>query len=88
MPIPDLTCSDAVCSADDALMANTAEVTDGLRRTMQLMQQELDRSLESNELLGTYLPPIPSLLSLRASLHASDLRSNRRLADGYDEAHL
>lgn len=37
-------------------MANTADVTDGLRRTMQLMQQELDRSLESNELLGMLHP--------------------------------
>lgn len=37
-------------------MANTANVTDGLRRTMQLMQQELDRSAESNELLGTLIP--------------------------------
>lgn len=45
----------AFCSADDAVMANTAEVTDGLRRTMQLMQNELDRSLESNELLGRFL---------------------------------
>ncbi|KAM0754038.1 Sec20-domain-containing protein [Meredithblackwellia eburnea MCA 4105] len=38
-------------SADDALMAATADVTEGLRRTLQLMQQELDRSLVSAEML-------------------------------------
>lgn len=33
-------------------MNATSDVTEGLRRTMQLMQQELDRSLVSNEILG------------------------------------
>jgi hypothetical protein len=37
-------------------MSATSDVTEGLRRTMQLMQQELDRSLISNEILG----PFPS----------------------------
>ncbi|GAA5859079.1 hypothetical protein JCM8547_003995 [Rhodosporidiobolus lusitaniae] len=36
---------------DDALMSATSDVTEGLRRTLQLMQQEVDRSLVSNELL-------------------------------------
>ncbi|KPV73623.1 uncharacterized protein RHOBADRAFT_5579, partial [Rhodotorula graminis WP1] len=31
--------------ADDALMSATSDVTEGLRRTLQLMQQEVDRSL-------------------------------------------
>lgn len=39
-------------SADDALMQATSDVTEGLRRTLQLMQQEVDRSMTSNELLG------------------------------------
>ncbi|GAA5881028.1 hypothetical protein JCM3774_003073 [Rhodotorula dairenensis] len=38
-------------SADDALMQATSDVTEGLRRTLQLMQQEVDRSMTSNELL-------------------------------------
>ena len=37
---------------DDALMQATSDVTEGLRRTLQLMQQEVDRSMTSNELLG------------------------------------
>ena len=37
---------------EDALMTATSDVTEGLRRTMNLMQDELDRSLISNELLG------------------------------------
>ncbi|GAA5986093.1 hypothetical protein JCM10908_006405 [Rhodotorula pacifica] len=38
-------------SGDDALMQATSDVTEGLRRTLQLMQQEVDRSMTSNELL-------------------------------------
>lgn len=44
-------------SGDDALMSATSDVTEGLRRTLQLLQSEVDRSLVSNELLGTVLPP-------------------------------
>ena len=33
-------------------MQATSDVTEGLRRTLQLMQQEVDRSMTSNELLG------------------------------------
>ena len=36
-------------------MSATSDVTEGLRRTLQLMQQEVDRSLVSNELLGASL---------------------------------
>ncbi|GAA5827236.1 hypothetical protein JCM5353_007989 [Sporobolomyces roseus] len=38
-------------SGDDALMSATSDVTEGLRRTLQLLQSEVDRSLVSNELL-------------------------------------
>jgi len=38
-------------------MSATSDVTEGLRRTLQLLQSEVDRSLVSNELLGTVLPP-------------------------------
>jgi len=41
-------------SGDDALMSATSDVTEGLRRTLQLLQSEVDRSLVSNELLGTH----------------------------------
>lgn len=44
--------STLLCRPDDALMAATSDMTDGLRRTLQLMQQEVDRSLVSNEMLG------------------------------------
>lgn len=39
-------------SSDDALMSATSDVTDNLRQTMQMMQQELDRSVLSNQMLG------------------------------------
>ncbi|GAA5897120.1 uncharacterized protein JCM6883_006587 [Sporobolomyces salmoneus] len=38
-------------SEDDALMSATSDVTEGLRRTLQLLQSEVDRSQVSNELL-------------------------------------
>lgn len=39
-------------------MSATADVTASLRNTMQLMQQELDRSLLSNQMLGAFSLPI------------------------------
>jgi protein transport protein SEC20 len=39
-------------SKDDELMAATANVTDGLRRTRQLLEQELERSSLSTQVLG------------------------------------
>ena len=39
-------------SKDDELMSATANVTDGLRRTRQLMEQELEKSSLSAEMLG------------------------------------
>ncbi|GAA98877.1 uncharacterized protein L969DRAFT_95555 [Mixia osmundae IAM 14324] len=38
-------------SSDDALMSATSDVTEGLRRTLGLMQTELDRSMISTQLL-------------------------------------
>jgi len=46
-------------SGDDALMSATSDVTEGLRRTLQLLQSEVDRSLVSNELLGTHSRSAP-----------------------------
>ena len=40
-------------------MAATSDVTEGLRRTLQLMQQELDRSLISTELLRSSCLDLP-----------------------------
>jgi protein transport protein SEC20 len=39
-------------SKDDELMSATSNVTDGLRRTRQLMEQELERSVLSTQMLG------------------------------------
>lgn len=39
-------------SKDDELMNATASVTDGLRRTRQLLEQELERSSLSTQMLG------------------------------------
>lgn len=45
---------DSTGNGEDALMNATSDVTEGLRRTMALMQSELDRSLISNETLGQF----------------------------------
>lgn len=39
---------------DDALQTKTNEVTDALRRTTQLLQTELERSVLSVQMLGTF----------------------------------
>lgn len=39
---------------EDALQTRTNEVTDALRRTTQTMQAELERSVLSVQMLGTY----------------------------------
>jgi protein transport protein SEC20 len=58
---------------DEALMSATADVTSSLRNTMQLMQQELDRSLLSNQLLGPCcISNAPSKASSDASGRAID----------------
>ncbi len=44
-----------ICSFDhreDAVMKTQADVTDALRRTMALMQSELERSVLSTQMLG------------------------------------
>ena len=47
--LPSVPCID---SKDDELMSATANVTDGLRRTRQLMEQELEKSSLSAQMLG------------------------------------
>lgn len=42
-------------SKDDELMNATANVTDGLRQTRQLLEQELERSSMSTQMLGALL---------------------------------
>lgn len=42
----------ASTSKDDELMNATANVTDGLRKTRQLLEQELERSSMSTQILG------------------------------------
>lgn len=44
--------SPAYETTDDPLQAKTNEVTDALRRTMMTMQQELERSVLTTQLLG------------------------------------
>jgi hypothetical protein len=43
---------------DDPLMNASEAVTDALRRTTQLMQQELERSVLSTQLLGAVRTPV------------------------------
>lgn len=40
---------------DDALMKASNDVTDALRRTLGLMQSELERSVLSHQILGSYI---------------------------------
>lgn len=46
--------SSANVSGEDALQTKTNEVTDALRRTTQLMQAELERSVLSVQMLGKF----------------------------------
>lgn len=46
--------SRANISGEDALQTKTNEVTDALRRTTQLMQAELERSVLSVQMLGKF----------------------------------
>jgi protein transport protein SEC20 len=45
---------------DDALMAASDNVTEAMQRTMALMQGELERSVLSSQMLGTYLTYFPA----------------------------
>lgn len=42
---------------EDKLMAATDDVTEALRRTTRLMQQELERSVLSVQMLGQFIMP-------------------------------
>lgn len=50
-------------SSDDALMKANDDVTDALRRTINLMQGELERSVLSSQMLGSE-NPVPANVSL------------------------
>lgn len=43
------------CRGEDALQTKTNEVTDALRRTTLVMQAELERSVLSVQMLGTWM---------------------------------
>lgn len=58
-------------SKEDELMTATASVTDGLRRTRQLMEQELEKSSLSAQMLG-------GCSSLIGSRFWTDFRISRR----------
>ncbi|GAA5891226.1 hypothetical protein JCM8208_002552 [Rhodotorula glutinis] len=59
-------------------MSATSDVTEGLRRTLQLMQQEVDRSLVSNELLESQTKTM-ELTSNQYSTLSSLLHTSRAL---------
>ncbi|ORY75959.1 hypothetical protein BCR35DRAFT_306014 [Leucosporidium creatinivorum] len=63
---------------DDALMSATSDVTEGLRRTLQLMQQEVDRSAVSNELLESQTATL-ALTSEQYSLLGTLLTTSKAL---------
>ncbi|GAA5968131.1 hypothetical protein JCM21900_001087 [Sporobolomyces salmonicolor] len=72
-------------SADDALMSATSDVTEGLRRTLQLMQQEVDRSLVSNELLESQTQTM-SLTSTQYSTFSTLLTTSKSLITSLERA--
>ena len=69
---------------DDALMKASNDVTDSLRRTMGLMQQELERSVLSTQMLGEYSKYTGTLLHGFIS-HSHD---SRRKVDCNSKIHL
>ncbi|GAA5874529.1 hypothetical protein JCM1840_002220 [Sporobolomyces johnsonii] len=72
-------------SADDALMSATSDVTEGLRRTLQLMQQEVDRSLVSNELLESQTQTM-FLTSTQYSTFSTLLTTSKSLITSLERA--
>ncbi|BGP42214.1 Protein transport protein sec20 [Rhodotorula kratochvilovae] len=74
-------------SADDALMSATSDVTEGLRRTLQLMQQEVDRSLVSNELLESQTKTM-EMTSTQYSTLSSLLHTSRALITALERSAL
>ncbi|GAA6000661.1 uncharacterized protein JCM10292_000533 [Rhodotorula paludigena] len=74
-------------SADDALMSVTSDVTEGLRRTLQLMQQEVDRSLVSNELLESQTQTM-EMTSTQYSTLSSLLHTSRALITSLERSNI
>ncbi|GAA5823121.1 hypothetical protein JCM11251_007493 [Rhodosporidiobolus azoricus] len=72
-------------TSDDALMSATSDVTEGLRRTLQLMQSEVDRSLVSNELLQSQTQTM-QLTTDEYSTLSSLLSSSKNLITSLERA--
>lgn len=70
---------------DDALMSATSDVTEGLRRTLQLLQSEVDRSQVSNELLEQQTATIKST-STEYSTLSTLLSNSKRLVTSLERA--
>ncbi|GAA5940771.1 uncharacterized protein JCM15063_006357 [Sporobolomyces koalae] len=68
--------SNANGQGDDALMSATSDVTEGLRRTLQLLQSEVDRSIVSNEQLEQQTSTMASASNQYSTL--STLLSNSK----------
>ncbi|KAL8293724.1 hypothetical protein RQP46_000425 [Phenoliferia psychrophenolica] len=81
------TASETNASADDALMSATTDVTEGLRRTLQLMQQELDRSLISNELLQSQTSTM-QMTSDQYSTFSTLLTTSKALITSLEQADM
>ncbi|GAA5885207.1 hypothetical protein JCM16303_005904 [Sporobolomyces ruberrimus] len=74
-------------SGDDALMSATSDVTEGLRRTLQLLQSEVDRSQVSNELLEQQTQTMAST-SHQYSTLSTLLTSSRTLITSLERADI
>ncbi|BGP02024.1 Protein transport protein sec20 [Rhodotorula toruloides] len=72
-------------TADDALMSATSDVTEGLRRTLQLMQQEVDRSLVTNEMLQSQTQTM-ELTSTQYSTLSNLLHTSKTLITSLERA--
>ncbi|GEM10597.1 hypothetical protein Rt10032_c11g4614 [Rhodotorula toruloides] len=72
-------------TADDALMSATSDVTEGLRRTLQLMQQEVDRSLVTNEMLQSQTQTM-ELTSTQYSTLSTLLHTSKTLITSLERA--
>ncbi|BGO93612.1 Sec20 family protein [Rhodotorula toruloides NP11] len=72
-------------TSDDALMSATSDVTEGLRRTLQLMQQEVDRSLVTNEMLQSQTQTM-ELTSTQYSTLSTLLHTSKTLITSLERA--
>ncbi|GAA5952071.1 hypothetical protein JCM3765_005184 [Sporobolomyces pararoseus] len=74
-------------SGEDALMSATSDVTEGLRRTLQLLQSEVDRSQVSNELLEQQTQTISSTSEQYSSL-SNLLTNSKNLISSLEKADI